>query len=121
MVAADEHPVEDSVRGPVGDAGTELLPPPRLLGMFDPVLHGWADRTFLTGAHKDMVTSNGMFRATALIDGRVAGVWTMPQGVVTLKPLKGLTPAELAAVEAEASDVLRYLALPLAPLRVVGS
>jgi hypothetical protein len=121
LVAAKDHRVEDAVRGPVGDPGTEPLPPPRLLGMFDPVLHGWADRTFLTGAQKDAVTSNGMFRATALIDGRVAAVWTMPHGVVTLKPLKGLTPSELAAVEAEASDVLRYLDLPLAPLRVVRS
>lgn len=121
LVAADDHPVEDGPRRPAGDHWTELLPPPRLLGMFDPVLHGWADRMFLTGAQKDMVTKNGMFRATALIDGRVAAVWTMPQGVVTLKPLKGLAAAELAALEAEASDVLRYLALPLAPLRVVRS
>ena len=31
-----------------GDEGAAELPPPRLLGMFDPVLHGWADRRFLT-------------------------------------------------------------------------
>jgi hypothetical protein len=35
---------------------------------------------------------------------------------VTLTPLRRLTAAELAALEAEAADVLRYLALPPAPL-----
>ncbi len=67
-----------------------------------------------------MVTSNGMFRATALVDGRVVGTWTVPDGVVTLNPLRRLTSAELAALEAEAADVLRYLALPRAPLRVAS-
>ena len=95
-----------------------MLPRPRLLGMFDPVLHGWADRSFVTGAHTGVVTSNGMFRATALVDGRVAGTWTLPNGVVTLTPLRRLTSAELAALEVEAADVLRFLGLPRAPLRM---
>jgi hypothetical protein len=65
-----------------------------------------------------VVTSNGMFRATALVDGRVAGTWTLPDGVVTLHPLRRLGPTQRSALEAEAQDVLRYLALPLTPLRV---
>jgi hypothetical protein len=88
--------------------------------MFDPVLHGWADRAFVAGAHEDVVTTNGMFRATALVDDRVAGTWTLPDGVVTLNPLQRLKSAELTALEHEAVDVLRYLDLPQAPLRVAG-
>lgn len=121
LVAAETRPVDGAMRALDQDGDTDLLPPPRLLGMFDPVLHGWADRSFVTGSHKDVVTSNGIFRATALVDGRVAGVWTLPDGVVTLNPLRRLTPAALAALEAEAADVLRYLALPPAPLRVTRS
>ena len=118
MIDAETRQVDDTMRTLLADGETEMLPPPRLLGMFDPVLHGWADRSFVTGAHRDVVTANGMFRATALVDGRVAGTWTMPDGVVTLNPLRRLTSQELTALEAEAADVLRYLALPQAPLHV---
>ena len=86
--------------------------------MFDPVLHGWADRTFLTGPHAAVVTSNGMFRAVTLVDGCVAGVWTLPGGVVTLTPLRRLGPPVLAALEAEAVDVVRFLGLLEKPMRV---
>jgi hypothetical protein len=120
MVSGETRSLDGEMRALPDAAPSERLPPPRLLGMFDPVLHGWADRTFLTGAHKDVVTSNGMFHATALLDGRVAGTWTLPDGVVTLRPLRRLTGAELAALEVEAADVLRYLSLPQAPLRVPG-
>jgi hypothetical protein len=118
MIVAETRPVGDTMRALVDDADAERLPPPRLLGMFDPVLHGWADRSFVTGAHKDAVMANGMFRATALVEGRVAGTWTMPDGAVTLIPLRRLTSEELTALEAEASEVLRYLGLPHVPLRV---
>jgi hypothetical protein len=120
MITCDTRPVDD-MRALADDAEAEVLPPPRLLGMFDPVLHGWADRTFVTGPHKNVVTTNGMFRATALVDGRVAGTWTLPDGVVTLNPLRRLTSAQLTALAHEAADVLRYLDLPQAPLRVAGS
>lgn len=118
MVAAETRPVDHEMRSLAAPVDTELVPPPRLLGMFDPVLHGWADRSFLTGAHGHVVATNGMFRATALVDGRVVGVWNLADGVVTVDPLRRLTPTEFAALEAEAADVLRYLALPQAPLRV---
>ena len=94
------------------------LPPPRLLGMFDPVLHGWADRSFVTGAHGDVVTTNGMFRATTLVEGRVSGTWTLPRGVVTVSSLDELTSSVIADLEAEAADVLRFLGLPDAPMVV---
>ena len=88
------------------------FPPPRLLGMFDPILHGWADRRFLTGDHSGVVTSNGMFRATALVNGRVAGTWRLSAGTVTLTPLESLSPAVLDALENEARGVLQFLGMP---------
>lgn len=51
------------------------LPPPRLLGMFDELLMGWASREPVLGEHSELVTSNGMFRAVMLIGGRAAGTW----------------------------------------------
>jgi len=95
------------------------LPPPRLLGMFDPVLHGWADRSFVTDGHADVVTTNGLFRATALVEGRVAATWTLPGGVVTVAPLRRLTASVIERLEDDAADVLRFLGLPAKPLAVV--
>ena len=118
LIADATRPVGEGLQQLTGDGEDDRLPPPRLLGMFDPVLHGWADRTFLTGPHAAVVTSNGMFRAVALVDGCVAGVWTLPGGVVTLTPLRRLGPPVLAALEAEAVDVVRFLGLPEQPMRV---
>jgi hypothetical protein len=97
------------------------LPPPRLLGMFDPILHGWADRDFVTAGHGSVVTSNGLFRATALVSGRVAGTWRLSDGTVALTPLEPLSPAVLAALANDARDVLRFLGMPDAPLAVRDS
>jgi hypothetical protein len=112
--------VGDDMYEPAARTARDPLPPPRLLGMFDPVLHGWADRSFVTGSHSDVVTSNGMFRAVALVEGAAAGIWTVPGGVVTLAPFRPLAAHVLAALEAEAHDVLRFLGLPQTPLRVDG-
>jgi hypothetical protein len=101
-----------------GDDSRRDLPPPRLLGMFDPILHGWADRVFVTGGHGAVVTSNGMFRATALVRGRVAGTWRLSNGTVTLTPLDPLSPTTLRCLDSEARDVLRFLGMPSAALTV---
>ncbi|WP_459981138.1 winged helix DNA-binding domain-containing protein [Nocardioides sp. AN3] len=92
------------------------LPTPRLLGMFDPILHGWADRDFVTGGHRAAVTTNGLFRATALVNGRVAGTWSLSNGTVTLTPLEPLPPTVLDDLSSEALDVLRFLRMPGRPL-----
>jgi Winged helix DNA-binding domain len=94
-------------------------PPPRLLGMFDPVLHGWADRSFVLGDFPGAVTSNGMFRATALVAGRVAGTWTIPSGVVTIRTAQRFTADVIAELQTEADDVLRFLGLAAAPMRIL--
>jgi hypothetical protein len=104
----DERPdgLVDLRRRPVG----EELPPPRLLGAFDPVLLGWRSRDELLGSHQGIVTVNGIFRPFALVDGRAAGTWTMPNGTVAVEPFKKLSPRVAAALAAEAQDVARFLA-----------
>ena len=49
-----------------------------LLGPFDPLLHGWASRSPFVGDHGPVVTTNGIFRPSCLVGGRVVGTWTAP-------------------------------------------
>jgi hypothetical protein len=86
------------------------LPEPRLLGAFDPILHGWRSREPILGANKTIVTRNGIFRACALARGRAVATWSMPRGQVVLAPLTRLSGADRAALATDAEDVLRYLA-----------
>ncbi|MDX6640669.1 MAG: hypothetical protein QOF12_1680 [Solirubrobacteraceae bacterium] len=85
------------------------LPPPRLLGPFDPLLHGWADRSPIVGEHRGIVTTNGLFRPFALVEGRAAGTWGLPGGRVELTPFAPLDRAVQRALAAEAADVERFL------------
>ena len=66
------------------------LPAPRLLGPFDPVLHGWASRAELVGDHAGIVTTNGLFRPVALVSGRAVATWGLANGVVTIRPLEAI-------------------------------
>jgi hypothetical protein len=84
------------------------LPSPRLLGPFDPLLHGWASREPIVGRHGFLVTSNGIFRATLLVGGRAVGTWGFAGGRVRLEPFEELDETVLDALEADAVDVLRY-------------
>lgn len=96
------------------------LPAPRLLGGFDPILHGWASRSEFVDADDGVVTSNGIFRPTALIDGRVAATWTMPGNQVTLKPIRPISKQASSALQADAEELARYLAVDLKPLAIDG-
>jgi DNA glycosylase AlkZ-like len=87
-----------------------VLPPPRLLGAFDPLLLGWASRDPVTGPHKHIVTNNGLFRPFALAGGRAVATWTLAGGRVVLKPFAPLDAGTKAALDAEAADVTRFLA-----------
>jgi hypothetical protein len=92
-----------------GRPPVEDLPPPRLLGPFDPLLHGWAGREDVVGEHRGIITVNGIFRAFALAGGRAVATWTMPAGRVQLAPLEPIAPADAAALEEDAADVARFL------------
>ena len=85
------------------------IPPPRLLGSFDPLLHGWNSREFVLGGHTQVVTTNGVFRPFALVNGQAAATWTLTGGKVKLAPFDALSPADEAALGKDADAVTRYL------------
>lgn len=90
-------------------APTPPLPPPRLLGAFDPVLLGWTFREPILGSHTAVVTTNGIFRPFALVQGRGVATWRLEAKRVVLTPLEEIDAADLAALEADAEDVTRFL------------
>jgi len=90
------------------------LPPPRLLGPFDPLLLGWASRAPFVGSHV-VVTSNGIFRPFALVDGRVVATWGLAGGILTVHLREQVIPADLYALHEDAVDVLRFLGVPGEP------
>jgi Winged helix DNA-binding domain len=103
----------DLARRPAGPAAARL-PPPRLLGAFDPLLLGWNSRDDVLGEHADdgIVTSNGIFRPFALVRGRAAAIWRLAGGTVALEAFGRLTGRDVAALARDAADVARFLAGP---------
>jgi hypothetical protein len=89
--------------------GDRRLPPPRLLGAFDPLLLGWVSREAVLGSHQEIVTVNGIFRPFALVEGRAVATWGMPGGRVALEPFGRLKGADAARLAEEAADVERFL------------
>jgi hypothetical protein len=80
-----------------------------LLGPFDPLLLGWRSRAPVVGRHESRIVSGGLFRPIALVEGRAAAVWKLVEGRPRLEPLRRLTRAEQTALDAEATDVVRFL------------
>ncbi len=85
------------------------LPPPRLLGAFDPLLLGWASREQVVGEHKLLVTNNGIFRPFALVKGRAVATWRLPKGKVEIEHLENVTKKATKELETDARDVEAYL------------
>lgn len=100
----------DGLLEPAARRPGRALPPPRLLGAFDPLLLGWSSRELIVGDHAGVVTMNGLFRPIALVLGRAVATWRLTAGRVALAPFAQLRAADAGALEAEARDVVRYLA-----------
>jgi hypothetical protein len=68
--------------------GADVDAPPRLLPEFDNLMLAWDDRSrVIADEHRPLVTTKNLrVRATFLVDGVVAGVWTIAvkRGVATL-------------------------------------
>lgn len=109
-IASELSEREDGLVDLAARRAARKLPPPRLLGPFDPVLLGWRSREDLLAGHPELVTMNGIFKAFAMVGGRAAATWTMPGGTVALEPFEPLSAADARALEAEARDVERFLA-----------
>jgi len=89
----------------------EKMPPPRLLGAFDPVLLGWTSRQPILGSHEARVVTGGTFRPFALAGGRAVAGWNLTGGKVRIEPYGRITKAMSAALVEEAADIERFLAL----------
>jgi hypothetical protein len=85
------------------------LPPPLLLGAFDPLLLGWASRDPIVGPHRRIVTVNGLFRPFALAGGRAVATWNIARGQVVLAPFAPLDDKTRAVLNTDAADVTRFL------------
>ena len=99
----------------VGHDDAAALPAPKLLGGFDPILCGWSSRAEFVGAHRGVVTVNGLFRPVALVNGRVVATWAIPDRIVTITALESIPARARAALTADAADVARFLDLPATP------
>ena len=86
------------------------VPAPVLLGAFDPVLLGWNSREPILGPHTQFVTTNGIFRPFAMVNGRAVASWKLNRGKVTIEPLGRITKKTTAALDADAADVERFIA-----------
>jgi len=92
-----------------GQRVAAVLPPPLLLGAFDPLLLGWASRDSIVGPHRRIVTVNGLFRPFALAGGRAVATWTITRGQVVIAPFAPLDAETRAALDTDAADVARFL------------
>lgn len=86
------------------------IPPPRLLGAYDPVLLGWTSRDEIVGRHKMLVTDNGLFRPFAMVGGRAVATWRLAGGKVTIEHLGEVGREDAAALEVDAARVLEFMA-----------
>lgn len=86
------------------------IPPPRLLGAYDPVLLGWTSREEIVGPHKLLVTDNGLFRPFAMVRGRAVATWRLAGGKVTIEYLGEVKEKDAAALDADAARVLEFFA-----------
>jgi hypothetical protein len=105
LVERPDGLVDLARRGPVAP-----LPPPRLLGPFEPVLLGWVSREPLLDAQERLVTVNGLFRAFALVRGRAVATWGIRGSEITVTPFLSVSREHLRALERDAADVVRFLA-----------
>ena len=108
-IATELHEREDGLVDLAARARAARMPPPRLLGVFDPLLLGWRSREPVIGANERSIIGGGLFRPFALVDGRAAATWSLSGGKVKLEPFARLAPDAAAALARDAKDVLRYL------------
>jgi DNA glycosylase AlkZ-like len=87
------------------------LPPPRLLGTFEPALLGWCSRADILGDAEPHVITGGIFRNFALVDGRGVAVWRLAAspGRVEIEPFADLTAEDAAALARDGEAVRGFL------------
>jgi hypothetical protein len=96
--------------------GADADAPVRLLSEFDNLVLAYDDRTrVIADAHRPLVTTKNLrVKATFLVDGVVAGTWTLAVkrrvATVTLAPFGVLAKRVRAALEREGEALARFVA-----------
>jgi hypothetical protein len=85
------------------------LPPPTLLGAFEPCLLGWNSRDDIVGGVPNLVTAGGMFYPFAMVGGRAVARWKLTDGKLELDAFRKIARADRDALERDADDVRRFL------------
>ncbi|MCW0214851.1 MAG: winged helix DNA-binding domain-containing protein [Pseudonocardia sp.] len=81
--------------------------PVRFLPAFDNAILGYDDRSrIIDTAHRGLSVNGDR---AVLLDGRVAGTWTVEAGVVVVAPLRRFSRADRAAVAEEGRQVASFL------------
>jgi hypothetical protein len=111
-IASELHERPDGLVD-VGRGDPAPLPPPRLLGPFDPLLLGWRSRELVLGDVHGVATLNGIIKPIALVGGRAVGTWSMPGGRVELSLWEEPSRTAAAALRRDAAAAEAYIA-PLA-------
>ena len=108
----DEHGREllDVPRAPLVDAETPV--PVRFLPKWDNVLLAWSDRTRVLPEQyrKRVIAVNGDVAQTFLVDGFVAGTWSVSDGRVVLEPFAQLSRSARHELGEEAERLEVFLA-----------
>jgi hypothetical protein len=131
LVSAADYPALRATLQPVFDLpgaprpGEDAPAPPRLLPEFDSSLvlaHKDRTRVVADEHRKSLVTGNLRVRATFLVDGFVAGTWTMARNrdtaTLAMSPFEPLERPVKAKLAAEAEKLLRFAEPDAAKRRV---
>jgi hypothetical protein len=98
----------DVPRAPLPDADTPA--PVRFLPKWDNVLLAFADRTrVLPGEYRRKAIQGGDVAQAFLVDGFVAGTWTVEDGRVVLEPFAPLSRAVRSELEQEGARLEAFL------------
>jgi hypothetical protein len=87
----------------------------RLLGHFDGYLLGYRDRALsVDPVHERAVqTGGGFVMPTVVVDGRAVATWRITQQRVSVTPFATLSAAAAEGIDAEVSDIARFLGRPV--------
>jgi hypothetical protein len=87
------------------------LPPPRLLGTFEPVLLGWTSRADVLRDDEAQIVTGGIFRGFAMVGGRAVAMWRLNGRDVEISPFDPLSAADGEALERDGAAVQEFLGL----------
>jgi hypothetical protein len=85
------------------------VPPPRLLGPWEPVLVGWCSRTPVLGEHDATVVTGGLFRGFAMVGGRGVATWRLTDRAVAIEPFAPISDADGRVLRDDAAALTRFL------------